>query len=315
MNPDRELLRAALEQESSQPIDASALALTAAIRQRHGDVVAAVILYGSCLRPADPTTAAEPLYDFFVLVDDYRRTYGSPALAVANRLLPPNVFYLEIPGPTRRARAKYAVVEQTHFRRLVSRRTFHSYFWARFAQPVRIAYARDAGVRDHVLDSLVEATATFAAAVGGLLIGEVTPAQFWVRGFLETYGAELRSERRNRAQQLYEFERGRYDLMTVSAIRLAGLEVRPVQEGRFAIGQSPRSARASWALRRAIGKALSVLRLAKGVFTFDGGLDYILWKIERHSGIATKATPWQRRHPLLAAPGLAWKLYRQGAFR
>lgn len=315
MNADRELLRAALEQESSQPIDDFAIALTAAIRQRHGDVVAAVILYGSSLRPADPTAAAEPLYDFFVLVDGYRRTYGSPVLAAANRLLPPNVYYLEVPGPVRRARAKYAIVEQAQFRRLVSRRTFQSYFWARFAQPVRIAYVRDAGAREHVLDSLVEATATFAAAVGGLLSGEVTPAQFWVRGFLETYRAELRSERGNRAQQLYEFDRRRYDLMTVPALRLAGLEIRPAQEGQLVIGRSRRWAGVSWLLRRAVGKALSVLRLAKGVFTFDGGLDYILWKIERHSGIATKATPWQRRHPLLAAPVLAWRLYRQGAFR
>jgi hypothetical protein len=42
---------------------------------------------------------------------------------------------------------------------------------------------------------------------------------------------------------------------------------------------------------------------------------YILWKIERHSGVKATATPWQRRHPLLAAPGLAWRLYRRGAFR
>jgi hypothetical protein len=71
----------------------------------------------------------------------------------------------------------------------------------------------------------------------------------------------------------------------------------------------------AWRFRRLVGKLLSILRLAKGVFTFDGGVDYILWKIERHSGVKATATPWQRRHPLLAAPGLAWRLYRRGAFR
>ena len=30
--------------------------------------------------------------------------------------------------------------------------------------------------------------------------------------------------------------------------------------------------------------ALSVLRLLKALFTFEGGLDYIAWKLERHSG-------------------------------
>ncbi|HVR67505.1 MAG TPA: hypothetical protein VMT98_12735, partial [Verrucomicrobiae bacterium] len=68
-------------------------------------------------------------------------------------------------------------------------------------------------------------------------------------------------------------------------------------------------------LRRWYGKLISVARLTKAVFTFDGGLDYILWKIERHSGVSATATDWQRRHPLLAAPGLAWRLYRRGAFR
>ena len=64
-----------------------------------------------------------------------------------------------------------------------------------------------------------------------------------------------------------------------------------------------------------MGKTFHVLRLAKAAYTFAGGLDYILWKIETHSGIKTEPTPWQRRHPLIAAPKLAWQLYRRGAFR
>ncbi len=64
-----------------------------------------------------------------------------------------------------------------------------------------------------------------------------------------------------------------------------------------------------------LGKALTVLRLMKGVFTFDGAVDYAAWKIERHSGITPKLSPWQRRHPILASPALLWRLYRQGAFR
>src|SRR5690606_13814062 len=70
-----------------------------------------------------------------------------------------------------------------------------------------------------------------------------------------------------------------------------------------------------WRIRQSVGKLLTVLRLAKGVFTFEGGMDYILWKIERHSGVRATATPWPRRHPLLASPLLAWRLYRTGAFR
>jgi len=53
----------------------------------------------------------------------------------------------------------------------------------------------------------------------------------------------------------------------------------------------------------------------KATFTFDGALDYVLWKVKRHSGVVLPVTDWQRRHPLLSAPVLAWKLYRLGAFR
>jgi len=68
-------------------------------------------------------------------------------------------------------------------------------------------------------------------------------------------------------------------------------------------------------LRRIQGKALSLLRLAKAVFTFRGGVDYILWKLERHSGVKIEASERVRRHPLIYGWGLAWRLYRQGILR
>ena len=37
---------------------------------------------------------------------------------------------------------------------------------------------------------------------------------------------------------------------------------------------------------------------------------YAAWKIERHTGIPIKLTPWRERHPLLAAPGVLWSLWR-----
>ena len=58
-----------------------------------------------------------------------------------------------------------------------------------------------------------------------------------------------------------------------------------------------------------------MLRLVKAASTFTGGPDYLAWKIERHSGVKVELTPWQRRHPILAAPGMFWRLYRRGAFR
>jgi hypothetical protein len=74
-------------------------------------------------------------------------------------------------------------------------------------------------------------------------------------------------------------------------------------------------ARLSWAGRRLLGKSLNVARLVKAAFTFAGGVDYLLWKVERHSGVRIEPTPFLRRHPLLGIWGVAWRLWRRGAFR
>jgi len=85
---------------------------------------------------------------------------------------------------------------------------------------------------------------------------------------------------------------------------------------RDAIGGGTADASAAaWRRRRRTSKLLNFARLVKATFTFDGALDYVLWKVKRHSGVVLPVSDWQRRHPLLSAPVLAWKLYRRGAFR
>jgi hypothetical protein len=304
--------------EVMQPVGSAASALVDAIIHRHGRAVDAVLFYGSCLRRGDPTAAEDPVFDFYVLVDDYRHMYDGRLAAFANALLPPNVFYLEIPWRNRTLRAKYAVVTLRQFADAVSPHTAHSYFWARFAQPVRLPYVRDERTRAAVVDALVEAVTTLTRQTVGLLRERFTPAELWICAFQATYGAELRAERSDRAGLIYQADRERYDRFAAPALQAAGFEVRMDGDRRLSVvvaADVRRRAAAAWRRRRLLGKLLSLLRLAKGAFTFDGGVDYLLWKIERHSGVKADATPWQRRHPLLAAPGLAWRLYRRGAFR
>lgn len=318
MSDARSSLESLIAAEVSKPIGAAPAALVAAILRRHGSAAAAVLFYGSCLRLADPAAADDPVFDFYLLVDDYRQAYEGRLAALANAVLPPNVFYLETSWRGRTLRSKYAVLSLAQFRRALSPRAFHSYFWARFAQPVRLVHVRDEGVRALVIGGLIDAVVTLAARACGLLGDRFSSADFWTRSFQATYAAELRAEGADRARLIYEADRARYDGLTALALRAAGVDVAAAADGGFSIpagAGSRRAARIAWWFRRLVGKLLSILRLAKGVFTFDGGVDYILWKIERHSGVKESATPWQRRHPLLAAPGLAWRLYRRGAFR
>ena len=57
------------------------------------------------------------------------------------------------------------------------------------------------------------------------------------------------------------------------------------------------------------GKSLNILRLLKASTTFEGAAKYAAWKIKRHTGVTLEVTPWQERHPVLAAPGALIKVW------
>lgn len=286
-------------EELARPVPAAAEALAEAARQRHGRGIAAILFYGSCLRSGEFT---DKIADLYLLADSYEAVHRGRCMRLWNRLIPPNVYYLEVEAEGVRLRAKYALVTLGQFERLVSRATLNPYFWARFAQPARAVWVRDDRVRRRVTAAVVTAVRTAWREVLPLMPVEADGERGWSLAFGETYRTELRAEGPQRARELVAAERERY--LRVAA--LLGDEADQLSLGR---------ARRRWRWRRVTGKLMSVLRLVKAAFTFDGGPDYLAWKIARHSGVQVELTPWQRRHPLLAAPLLFWRLYRRGAFR
>src|SRR3546814_18691505 len=63
--------------------------LARVVAARHDRAAIAVLFYGSCLRSAD---VHGQMLDLYLLLDDYARAYPKSWLAIANRLLPPNLF-------------------------------------------------------------------------------------------------------------------------------------------------------------------------------------------------------------------------------
>lgn len=308
----RDAVEALRRDETALPVAPPIAAIAAAARARHGDAVSAVIFYGSCLRLGSDDGK---IVDLYLMVDGYRAAYRGFLGALANRVLPPNVFYLEVPFEQRRVRAKYAVVSTADFAAGAGGRWFEPYLWARFAQPCRLAWCRDETARAAVVAAL--AGAARKCLVEGLrLVGErFSAGDLWVALFRETYRSELRSESPERAVEIHAADAHHYEALAEAALPDLGAR-RAEGEGMWR-RPALRGGRTGlrWALRRAEGKLLSVARLAKAAFTFQGGADYLLWKIERHSGVSIELTPWQRRHPLLASTVLFWRLYRRGAFR
>ncbi len=302
MDPRAELT-ALIAQELAQPVPAAVRTVADAVRARHAAAALGVLFYGSCLRKPE-SLLVDSLLDFYLLVDDYRPAYGGALMAFANKVLPPNVFYLEARHEGTILRCKYAVISVAQFQDGMSPATDNVSLWARFSQQSRLVWSRDAAIIEPVAAACAEAVLTMLGNALPLVGSGARAETAWQRAFEETYRAEVRSEGLSRAAELVSADIERYR--------------RTFALARDAIGGSAAGAEAcaaAWRRRRRTSKLLNFARLAKATFTFDGALDYVLWKVKRHSGVVLPVTDWQRRHPLLSAPVLAWKLYRLGAFR
>jgi len=281
------------------------------IRSRYGDGLQAVLIYGSYLRGKRDT-----LLDFYVFLDDY----GSLAKAWQGWLakaLPPNVYQIQHGTPPDEIRAKYALLTLDRFERAV-RDDFHSYFWARFAQPSGILYCRDESAERRVVDAICQASISFARRVAPGLPDHFKARQLWVEGLGLTYQCEFRSEPPGHAGKLFDYWPDYYRAVTRA---VAGSDIgfeAAGEQDRFRNTCSARARRRSpfeWRMRKFQGKILSTLRIIKAALTFDGALEYLLWKIKRHSGVYIEPTELQRKYPLVFAWPLLFRLWRRGAFQ
>ncbi|MEQ1521754.1 MAG: hypothetical protein ABL936_10855 [Aestuariivirga sp.] len=283
----KEFCKASLGRDVPPEIHAMAVVL----RLRHPGALA-ILAYGSCLRGV---AAADTLMDFYVLTENFSGVSPNIISRVACCIVPPNVYYAETEFAGQRLRAKYALLPSRLFAKRMTPDTSNPYFWARFAQPSALVYARDDKIRDDVVASISEALRT-AFANAKALTNETDATAIWTAGFNATYKSEFRSEKAGRAAGIVSSAPDYYR----EAAKLLASEI-PVH--------------ANQTLRQLTGKGWSVLRLIKAAFTFQGGADYIIWKIERHSGEKIILTGWQRRHPVIAGLLLLPALLRKGAIR
>ena len=272
---------------AEQPVHPAIIALAELIVSQH-QPVSAVLAYGSALRDSDP---ANTLIDFYVLTQDGSGVSRNPISRLFCGFLPPNVYFAEHVINGKSFRAKCAVLPIGLLADKLKGSTANPYFWARFAQPMRLVWAKDeiASKRVHQLLARAMTTAQAHAA-------QLSPDASWQTLFENTYPTELRPEDESRAKLIVDMQRGHFETIAKLASPIVV------------------STRA-WSTRRWQGKLLSVARLLKAAFTFQGGADYAAWKIERHSGVKIKVTDWQRRHPILASIMLLPKLLKKGGLR
>lgn len=310
-----EPLRRIVAEELQREAPPAVALLAAQLAERAQGAAASVLFYGSNLRDA----RLDGVLDFYVLLDRVSAWPGSRLAAFANWLLPPNVGYIEVPVDGQVLRAKYALISVAQFRRGVSMKAVDTTLWARFSQPCCCVWARSEGDRETATDLVRQAVITAAAWAAHLGPEQGDAATYWRALYAHTYAAELRVERSSRGDDLVSRDEDRYVLLLREAWAAAGLEVDSSNPPEVLAPRLSHRSRAvasrRWAFRRRLGKPLNIVRLLKAAFTFDGALDYALWKVERHSGVRPEVTEWQRRHPLLAAPGLYLQLRKRDLLR
>lgn len=257
----------------------------------------AVLFYGSNLR----TGSLEGVLDFYVLLPG----------AVESGIWP-RVSYHEWNCDGVILRAKVATMTLVTFRAAASGDLLDTTIWARFVQPSALAWSRDEASAADARDAVAGAAVTAARLAVALGPKAASAEEYWRCLFRATYAAEFRVEKAGREESILAANREHFSGLLPLALTAGRVSFE--QEGDLLRPQMPAAERSRikrwWAKRRRMGKPYNLMRLLRASTTFDGAARYAAWKIERHTGVAVEVTPWRERHPVLAAPGVMWRVWR-----
>lgn len=292
-------VRALIARELDRPASPAAQAMATQLAARPG--VAAVLFYGARLREG---SGGGP-FDFYVLTTGNIAYHGFGLSALANFVLPPNVYHEVIEQPDR-IEAKVAVITLGAFRARMRPGAMDTTLWARFTQPAALVWVRHAADREAVIDAVAVAVETAAWWARRLAPETADADQTWQSLFDHTYGSELRVESGGRTRGLVAAAPERY--RQLHRLLIDGHSPADTNGDRVAAWRA-------WRRRQIVGKFRNLARLIKAAFTYRGGFAYALDKVERHSGRPVEISPWQRRWPWLAAPFILWRLWREQRLR
>lgn len=258
-----------------------------------------VLFYGSNLR----TGSLEGVLDFYVL------TQGPQQEKIW-----PRVSYHEWRSAGTNLRAKVATMALETFRAAAAGELIDTTIWARFVQPSALAWERDPQAGAAIAEAVSQAACTAARLAIAVGPETGTPEDYWRALFRATYAAEFRVEQAGREDSILSANREHFDGLLPLALmaqdigfaRGAGGTIRPALQPAERM-----RLRGWWKSRQRLGKPYNILRLLKASTTFEGAARYAAWKIERHTGVPVAVTPWRERHPVLAAPGVLWHVWRR----
>ncbi len=293
--PDAALLTERITARLAVRVDPAVEDFARALADAAGAV--AVLFYGSNLR----TGSLDGVLDFYLLLPGKREA-----------AIWPEVSYHERANEGETLRAKVATMRLATFAKAASGELTDTTIWARFVQPSALIWTADETARAQVIAAVASAATTAARLAAALGPENGTAEDYWRALFRATYAAEFRVEKGGRENDILSVNADHFAGLLPLALAAGGID--PGLEGARLTPKLGAAERARilhwWQRRRGLGKPLNLLRLVKASTTFEGAARYAAWKIERHTGMPVKVTPFRERYPLLAAPQVLWDLSR-----
>ena len=290
-----EALTTRISEQLDAVIDPAVTAFARALADQAG--ARAALFYGSNLR----TGSLEGVLDFYLLLP------GNDEPAIW-----PTVSYHERAHDGMTLRAKVATMTLTTFADAASGKLKDTTIWARFVQPCALIWAEGPEARASVVEAISNAAQTAARLAVALGPECGTADDYWRALFRATYKAEFRVEKPGRENDILSVNAAHFDGLLPAALDAAGITYH--REDAQIAPALPNEERERildwWKQRQRFGKPLNFIRLVKASTTFEGAARYAAWKIERHTGMPVEVTPFREKHPILAAPGVLFSLWK-----
>lgn len=256
-----------------------------------------VLFYGSNLR----TGSLEGVLDYYILL---------PGEQVEK--IWPRVSYHEWNFEGEPLRAKVATMSLDMFSRTAAGEKVDTTIWARFVQPSALIWQHDEDAGRAIAEAIASAAKTAARLAVALGPEKGTAQDYWRALFRATYAAEFRVEKAGREDSILSANEAHFDGLLPLALKAQDIEVKC--ENNLLSPRMPAQLRKQtlgwWRNCRRMGKPMNVVRLLKASTTFEGAARYAAWKVERHTGVPVEVTPWRERHPVLAAPGVLFSVWK-----
>ncbi len=288
-------------------LDGPGLALLKDLAEAAGATLGAAVFFGS--RSSGVATTSASAHDLMLVCDEPERFYQAMRHAGLLRRSPRVLSLLDPllpPTQIRLARdpwlVKASVLSLEALRRATSKRRKDQFLAGRLFQDVHVVWARDEDFEKQVEGAVESARLVSLDWVRPDLPATFTADEYLRQLFRTSFRFEVRPEAGGRADALSTAQAPRLTPIFEGVLRRLTAEGQLKETGQGIYSLAETATDSSNLGRRVFmewSRVRATARWPKHAITFDGWLDYIVKKAERHSGETIVLGPWERRLPFL----------------